>query len=65
MAIEPLDVRARELWKAVAITASEHDHANIATEKADYVTTAFLKKFYPTNIDAKKMIENMNKVYNN
>ena len=65
MAIEPLDVRARELWKAVAITASEHDSPKVAVVKADYITTAFLKKFYSGNDVAKNMIEDMNSVYNN
>lgn len=49
----PLDARVRELWKAVAITASEHEGAGTAVERADHVTLAFLERFYPNDITAR------------
>ena len=45
----PLDARVRELWKAVAITASEHEGAGTAVERADFVTLAFINRFYPND----------------
>ena len=51
----PLDARIRELWKAVAITASEHDTPHNALHKADEVTLAFIERFYPNDMTAGNM----------
>ncbi len=52
MAELPLDARIRELWKAVVITASEHDNSDVAIAKADAAALAFIQRFYPNDMIA-------------
>jgi len=55
MSMLPLDARIRELWKAVAITASETKSSETAIARADDITLAFIERFYPTDMTAGSM----------
>lgn len=61
MAELPVDARIRELWKAVAITASEHDSSSTAVGKADEVTLAFVERFYPNDMQAGNTVTGVRK----
>lgn len=51
----PLDARIRELWKAVAITASEHETPFEAVNRADHVTMSFIRRFFPDDETAAEL----------
>lgn len=52
MEIQPLDVRVRELWKAVAAGAAEREDAETSVWRADNIVLEFLDRFYPNDHEA-------------